>query len=105
NLAGAFLRGRPGSAYIKATPQTVFIIADAGDTCTVATRVAPDLFKLSQSIEAALADLKPAFIFVREEQRRAIGGDLVTTRDFEGVIGRQPFGVLVSVTATGSPQV
>src|SRR5258708_6592775 len=38
NLAAAFLHGRPGNAFMKVTPDTVLIIAQAGDYCTVASR-------------------------------------------------------------------
>jgi hypothetical protein len=103
-LAAAFLRGRPGSAYIQATPQTVLLISGAGDSCTAATRVAPDLPGLIQALEIGLSLLKMPFVLVKEDQRPLLGGGVGFTRTYEGTIGSQPYGVLLSTTETGVPQ-
>jgi hypothetical protein len=103
-LAAAFLRGRPGSAYIKPTPQTVLIIAETADVCTVATRAAPDLPGLTQTLEIALTLLKSPFTLVKEEQRPVLGGGVALARIYEGAIGTQIYGALLSTTETGSPQ-
>jgi hypothetical protein len=104
NLAAAFLRGRAGSAYIKTTPRTVLIIAETADTCTVSTRVARDLPGLVQSVEIGLALLPSGFTLVKEGKQPLLGGGRAAIREYSGLIGRLPFGILLSTTATGSPQ-
>lgn len=104
NLAAAFLRGRPGSAYMKVLPQTVLVIAETADTCTVSSRVAPDLPALISSIEMGLALLPNGFTLVKEGEQPLMRGGSAATREYEGLIGRLPFGVLLSTTTEGSPQ-
>jgi hypothetical protein len=104
NLAAAFLRGRPGSAYMKTTPRTVLIIVETSDTCTVSTRVAPDLPGLIKSIEMGLALLPSPFTLVKEDDRPILGGGSAGSREYDGVIGQVPFGILLSTTAIGAPQ-
>jgi hypothetical protein len=104
NLTAAFLRGRPGSAYMRITPRTVLVIAETADTCTVSTRVAPDLPGLIKSIEMGLALLPNPFTLVKEDDQPVIGGGSAGSREYDGVIGQMPFGVLLSTTAAGAPQ-
>jgi hypothetical protein len=105
-LAAAFLRGRAGNAYIKATPATVVIIAQAGATyCTVATRIASDMPALRQAVENDLTTSQTPFKMVDEKSRSLGNGVTSITREYDGRVGNRPLGVMFSSAENGpAPQ-
>jgi len=104
NLAASFLQGRPGTVYMKATAQTVLIIAQgAGGYCTAATRVAPDLAGLQQAVDAKLQGAGVGLVFVKEDHR-VLGGGPSTTREYDGKIGNTPLGAKMSIAPNSLPQ-
>jgi hypothetical protein len=104
NLAAAFLRGRAGDAYMKVTPTTVIIIAQAGNAyCTVATRMASDMPALRQTIEDALTTYATPFTMVKEDTRPMDNGVVSVTREYDGAIGNVPLGVAFSTAENGPP--
>ncbi len=104
NLAAAFLRGRAGNAYMKVTPSTVIIIAQAGRAyCTVATRMASDIPALRQATEDTLSTSASPFTFVKEDTRALDNGVTSITREYDGKIGNIPLGIAFSTTPNGPP--
>jgi len=104
NLAAAFLRGRPGTAFMKVTPATVIIIAQAGNAyCTVATRMTSDMAALRQAVEDALTTSASPFVFMKEDTRQMENGVTSVTREYDGKVGSVPLGVAFSTAENGPP--